>query len=191
MLQAIQAWDESVLLWFQAYARTDVGNVIMTTWSRLGDSGLIFIAISLLMLFFAKTRRAGTLSLCSMLLGLGVTNGVVKHLVARARPWVVMQDWAPLLYSSDPNSFPSGHTSAAFAFAVALCLNLKSRWGRALALAAAVLMGLSRVYVGVHFPTDVLAGAALGTIYAVVCTAVYRKFFRERFPLEGKQPKLS
>ena len=98
-----------------------------------------------------------------MLLGLLVTNLTLKPLVSRARPWAVMENFATLVTSSDLNSFPSGHTCAAFAFGVALCAALPQKWAKAAALLAAALMGFSRLYVGVHFPTDVLAGAVIGT----------------------------
>jgi undecaprenyl-diphosphatase len=97
-----------------------------------------------------------------MLLGLLVTNLTIKPLVSRPRPWLVMEGFVNLVAESDPNSFPSGHSCAAFAFGVALWMTLPQKWARVAALAAAVLMALSRLYVGVHFPSDVVVGSVIG-----------------------------
>lgn len=168
MLEVIQNLDEMTLRWIASNLRTDWLNPAAVFYTTLGNGGLIFIAISVVLLFFCKTRKAGVSSLAAMLLGLIVTNLTVKPLVARLRPWVVMEHFTVLVTSGDMNSFPSGHTCAAFAFAAALCAVLPQKWAKAAALIAAALMGFSRLYVGVHFPTDVLAGAAIGIVCGVL-----------------------
>lgn len=97
-----------------------------------------------------------------MALGMLCTNVILKQLVLRPRPYVTMEALIPLLTSADPNSFPSGHTCAAFAAGMAWAGALPWRWARAAAVVQAVCMGLSRLYVGVHYPSDVLAGALIG-----------------------------
>lgn len=164
MLASIAAWDASVLLWVQEYLRTPLGNLIIPLWSSLGNNGLLWIALSLLLLLFRKTRRAGALALAGMALNFLAVNVVIKHLVARPRPWLVIEGLEVLLFEPDPNSFPSGHTSAACAFAAALCCELDRTWVRVLAVCAALFMGWSRIYVAVHFPSDVLCGAVIGTL---------------------------
>ena len=121
-----------------------------------------------------------------MLLSLLFVNGILKHLVSRERPWLVVEGLHTLLRSNDPNSFPSGHTSAAFAFAAALSGTLDRTWPKVLAVAAAALMGWSRLYVGVHFPSDVLAGAIIGSLCGVLASWLYRHFWQKRFPLYGR-----
>ena len=108
-----------------------------------------------------------------MVLGLLVTNVTIKPLVERARPWL---DWpiVPLVTEGDPNSFPSGHTCAAFAAGLSWARALPWRWGRTAAVIAAVCMGLSRLYVGVHYPTDVLVGAVIGALCAWVAWKAYQ-----------------
>ena len=117
----------------------------------------------------AGPRAAGTawmaVSLLALVLGLLVTNITIKPLVERARPWLVLE-LTPLVTENDPNSFPSGHTCAAFAAGLSWARALPWRWGRIAAVVLAVLMGLSRLYVGVHFPTDVAAGAVIGALCA-------------------------
>jgi len=138
---------------------------VVSLYTKLGDAGLLWIVLSLAMLLWKPTRRAGALALLAMALGLLVTNLTVKPLVERDRPWL---DWpiVPLVAEKDPNSFPSGHTCAAFAAGLSWARALPWNWGRTAAVVLAVLMGLSRLYVGVHYPTDVLAGALIGALCA-------------------------
>ncbi len=174
MLSSIAAWDASVLLWVQEHLRTGLGNLIIPLWSSLGNSGMLWIALSLLLLCFRKTRRAGVLALAGMALNFLVVNVVIKHLVARPRPWLVVEELEILLFEPDPNSFPSGHTSAACAFAAALCCELDRTWVRVLVVCAALFMGWSRIYVAVHFPSDVLCGAVIGTLCGLAAVWLYR-----------------
>lgn len=152
---------------------------VVSLYTRLGDAGILWIAMSLLMLFWKPTRKAGALALCAMALGLLVTNITIKPLVQRGRPWL---DWpiVPLVTEKDPNSFPSGHTCAAFAAGMCWMRALPWRWGRVAAVVLAVCMGLSRLYVGVHYPTDVLVGALIGALCAWVVWSAYRYRTPER-----------
>lgn len=146
---------------------------IVSIYTKLGDAGLLWIIMSIVFLLNKRTRRAGALALLAMVLGLLVTNITIKPLVERARPWL---DWpiVPLVTEKDPNSFPSGHTCAAFAAGMIWMRALPWRWGRIAAVVAAVLMGLSRLYVGVHYPTDVLAGAVIGSLCAWAAWKAYQ-----------------
>lgn len=164
MPEVIQRLDEQALRRIAETLRTPFLNKVMTLYTFLGNGGWAFIVLGLVLLLFRRTRKAGASSLTAMMLGLLVTNLTLKPLVSRPRPWVVMENFVTLVTSSDMNSFPSGHTCAAFAFGVALCAVLPRKWAKAAALIAAALMGFSRLYVGVHFPTDVLAGAIVGAL---------------------------
>ena len=151
---------------------------IVSFYTKMGDAGLFWIALSLGLLCVKKTRKAGALALCAMALGLLVTNLTIKPLVERPRPWL---DWPiiPLVTEKDPNSFPSGHTCAAFAAGMVWLRTLPRRGGRIAAAVLAVLMGLSRLYVGVHYPSDVLAGAVIGSLCAWAVWKVYQ-IYQER-----------
>ena len=109
-----------------------------------------------------------------MLVGLVVVNFTIKPLVARDRPWLVIENFVNLVPEHDPNSFPSGHTNAAFAFALAVCMTAPKRWMKVAAVCMAVVMGLSRLYVGVHYPTDVLVGAVIGALCAWAAWKAYQ-----------------
>ena len=164
MPEVIQQFDEQVLVWIAQHIRGGLLDPIMSFYTRLGDAGMLFIALGLVMLLFKSTRRAGFSALCAMIIGLVVVNFTIKPLMARERPWLVIEGFVNLVEEKDPNSFPSGHTNAAFAFALALCMTAPRRWMKITAVCAGLVMGLSRLYVGVHFPSDVLVGALIGSL---------------------------
>lgn len=175
MLELIQRLDEQALRWIAETLRTPVMDKVFSLYTFLGNGGWAFILLGFVLLFFRKTQKAGAASLTAMLLGLLVTNLTLKPLVSRLRPWVVMENFTTLVTSSDLNSFPSGHTCAAFAFGVALCAVLPQKWAKAAALIAAALMGFSRLYVGVHFPSDVIVGALVGTLCGLAGTWIVNR----------------
>ncbi len=164
MIETLLQLDGQLLLAIQQLHQPWLDPVV-SVYTQLGNAGALWIVLSVLMLCWRPTRRAGALALAAMALGLLVTNVTVKPLVERARPWLDLP-LIPLVAEDDPHSFPSGHTCAAFAAGLSWARALPWRWGRAAALGMAVMMGLSRLYVGVHYPTDVLAGAAIGSVCA-------------------------
>ena len=163
-MSAIQALDERVLRWIAANLRVSWLNGPVVLFSTLGNAGLLFVVATLVLLAFKRTCRLGLHTAAGLIVDVLAVNATIKPLVNRARPWVVMEGFQTLTRSSDPNSFPSGHTCAAFAFAAAIWVATPNKKIRAAALIVAVLMGLSRLYVGVHFPSDVLAGVVIGSL---------------------------
>lgn len=128
--------------------------------THLGDAGLFWIATGILLLCFRKTRVCGFCVLAGLAVGALITNVTLKPLVARDRPFWV-NDTVQLLVSAPKDfSFPSGHTQASFVSAAAIWMNHR-KWGTA-AFILAALIAFSRLYLYVHFPTDVLAGAVIG-----------------------------
>ena len=183
MLELVQSLDGALLLAIQDM-RAGFLDPLVETFTQLGNFGILWIVLSLVLLCRPRTRRAGVLSLAAMLLGMVCTNVVLKHLVARPRPWLDVAGLVPLVDEPDPNSFPSGHTCAAFAAGMVWLRALPGRGGRILAVVLAVCMGLSRLYVGVHYPTDVLAGAAVGALCAWIVWRAdgYLRDRKERLP---------
>lgn len=154
--------EGAVLLWLQNSVRTPWLDAVLSFYTKLGDAGLVFLLVSVVLLLIPKTRRIGLSTLLALGIGALCTNVILKHLVARPRPWLDVAGLVPLVTEKDPNSFPSGHTCAAFAFASAGLWSFPAKWIRGMTLGLAVLMGFSRLYVGVHYPSDVLAGAVVG-----------------------------
>ena len=154
--------DGGFLLWVQEFVRQDWLDPIVSVYTKLGDAGIMWIVLCLALLIFPKTRRVGLAGAIALVCSLICTNLILKNLFTRTRPWLVVEGLVHLVEEHDPNSFPSGHTSASFAAAVALWQTMDRKWAKWAVMAAAVLMGLSRLYVGVHFPSDVIAGVLVG-----------------------------
>ena len=167
--------DGGILLWIQEVLRCAILDPGLILYTQLGNAGILWIVLSALLLCFPKTRKAGVVSLIAMLLGLLCTNVILKHLVGRTRPWLVVEGLIPLVAEHDPNSFPSGHTCAAFAAASAWWRTLPRRWMKVTGVVMAALMGFSRRYVGVHFPTDVLAGMAVGLFCGWLAWLIWKR----------------
>lgn len=144
----------------QETIRTDWLDGIMVFVSTLGDAGAVWIALALVLLCFRKTRRMGVTVALALVLDLVVCNGVLKPLFDRVRPCVVNPAVELLVRCPTDASFPSGHTAASFAAVGALRAAGSRLWLPGWILA--VLIAFSRLYLYVHWPSDVLAGALLG-----------------------------
>ena len=135
-------------------------DALMIGISFLGNSGWIWIAAGILLLFFKDHRRTGFLVLVALLIGLLLANLTVKPLVARPRPFQVDTALSLLIPPPGEFSFPSGHSVSSAAAATVLALsNKKFGW---VAVPLAALIAFSRLYLTVHVPTDVIAGLLLG-----------------------------
>ena len=141
---------------------TPLGDWLMPKITVLCNHGDIWILCAIVLLLIPKTRKWGIAMAVALLLANVLGNTVIKHLVERPRPFRTYPEFLPLLISPPGGySFPSGHTGASFAAAVAL-FRFDRKWGAA-ALVLAALIGFSRLYLTVHYPTDVLGGLLLGT----------------------------
>lgn len=173
MLNTVVEWDGTILVWIQEIIRRPVLNIFGIFYTHLGDAGFLWLFLSLVMLCFKKTRKAGVLAIFAVGVGALFTNVTLKHLFQRDRPWLTVEGLYVLVEELDPNSFPSGHTCAAFAAAGIWFRALPARWMGRVGISLAVLMGFSRLYVGVHFPSDVLAGALIGLLAAWIVWRLY------------------
>lgn len=153
--------DYRVLLWIQEFVRTPLLTAVFRFYTHLGDKGLLWICLTIGLLFFKKTRKTGFLCAGSLIGSLLVNNELLKRLVARMRPFDAFADLEALVGRPGGDSFPSGHTGAAFAFSWVVFRTQPKKYGIP-ALILAALMGISRLYVGVHYPTDVLGGMITG-----------------------------
>ena len=158
MLETLLTLDGALLLWLQDL-RTPILNALFSFYTQLGNAGLVWIVLSAVLLLHPRTRKAGFWALIAMLFGLLFTNVLLKHLVARTRPWLVVEGLTALVEERDPNSFPSGHTCAAFACCLTWARFAARRWGRVLCLALAVLMGLPGCMWGSISPATSLPAA--------------------------------
>lgn len=161
-LDIVRQFDYGVLVQISEHLRGGFSDTVWKVISSLGNAGALWIVLAVVLLFFRKTRRAGAAMLVALLIGLLVGNVLIKQLVMRPRPFVSHADLIPLLDPGDQWSFPSAHTLSSFAAAAALCFF--HRKSGLLACVAAALIGFSRLYACVHYPTDVAAGMLLGIL---------------------------
>ncbi|MBQ6372215.1 MAG: phosphatase PAP2 family protein [Oscillospiraceae bacterium] len=157
--------------------------------SLMGKGGIFLILLSLALIFFTGSRRMGTAMLIAVTIGFLITNCCLKLIIARARPYA---DESSLYYQlwllvgqrmESDNSFPSGHTTAAFATMTALFFtgNRKYSWT---AFIFAFLMAVARIYLVVHFPSDCLAGMLVGFTAGVIATLITMKLPYRWFELD-------
>lgn len=146
-----------------------------------GNGGWLFIALGVILMLFKKTRRYGLCMLIALGIGALLTNIIIKKSVARPRPFTTEQ-FKPFWIKAGSTkvseySFPSGHTTSAMAAMTALflCLNKKWSW---LFFILALIMGLSRIYLVVHYATDVIGGLIVGGISAVIGYFVVKYIYK-------------
>lgn len=158
-------WEAEFLTWLQQM-RSPLMDSVMAVMSTLADYGVFAISVGIILLFFKKTRRTGFEVLISIALAFIVGNLIIKNVVARVRPYDAYEHLIPLVRKPSDWSFPSGHSTNAFACATAIFMNHKKTGAVILILAG--LIAFSRLYNCVHFPTDVVAGILIGAGFAVL-----------------------
>lgn len=165
-MEWLTALDQNMLFWIQNHLVSSVFNPYMIFLSEIGNSGAIWVVAGIALLAVKKYRWLGVAVLLALAMSLVLGNGILKPLAARLRPCAIFP-WMPMLVSLPTDySFPSGHTFASFAAAVAIFCRNKQIGAAALLLATGI--GFSRMYLFVHYPSDVLGGALLGAMSGIV-----------------------
>ena len=172
------SFDLPILDWIQAHLQSGFMDKVMPIITMFGDDGIFWIAWAVLLILFPKTRKIGLGMGFAMAMGLIICNGILKPLVGRMRPYdfqinVLNKEWTDFLLAGElligpqsDKSFPSGHTIASFEACTVLMLGDKRMGIPATVLA--FLIAFSRLYLYVHYPTDVIASIILGTIFALI-----------------------
>lgn len=168
----MNGFEISILLWIQDNLRGFMDGFWLFITS-LADKGRLWILIAVVLLFFKTTRKTAVTMLIALIINHVMTNMVLKDLFARPRPYMVSSEIVPLIRRLSSYSFPSGHTSSSFAAALVMHRMLPKKAGIP-ALVFAAMIGFSRMYVGVHYPTDVLGGIAIGIISSVAACCLVR-----------------
>ena len=154
-------------------------DAIMIFITHLGDDGIFWIALGVILCIFKKTRKYGVL----VLLGLGIAscinNLVLKQIFERPRPFN-FEGWPsdfvfpnPLIEKPHSFSFPSGHTSSSLGAATPLLIKANKKLGIPMFILA-LLVGFSRVYVHVHYPTDVIVGTLVGIVGGILAVVAFK-----------------
>ncbi|MBR5329096.1 MAG: phosphatase PAP2 family protein [Firmicutes bacterium] len=170
-------FDFSILYWIQDHIVCDWLTPIMKGITVSGNGGILWIILCVILLCFKKTRWIGVTAAISLALVGILNNEIIKPIVERPRPFM-QQEIELLIAAPGGFSFPSGHTASSFATAFAVFLKDK-KIGTAAVIWAA-LVGFSRLYFCVHFPSDVFVGMLEGILVATIVTLVIDKL-RQKF----------
>ena len=173
-----ECFDLPILKWIAEYLWCPFLDAVMPVVTHLGDGGILWILLAVALLCVPRFRKTGMAMGLALLMGLVICNLCLKPLVGRIRPFAYQWEHygqviqllipAPVDYS-----FPSGHTIASFEAATILCLRHK-KWGIVPAILA-MLIAFSRLYLYVHYPTDVLTSVVLGVGIAITANYVVNK----------------
>lgn len=166
------SFEFTILDFIQEHMRSEWGDHLMVFFSTLGNAGILWIALALALLVIPRTRKTGCIMAAALLVDVILCNGVLKPLVARTRPYDINTAVELIVKKPWDYSFPSGHTAASFAAVTALiCAGKRRLWVPS--LVAAVLIAFSRLYLYVHFPTDVLGGLVIGILSGILGYRLY------------------
>ena len=172
------SFDLPILDWIQANLHSGFMDKFMPFITKFGDEGIFWIAVAVVLFLFPKTRKAGLGMGIAMAIGLLICNGILKPTIARPRPYdFQLSEFGRVIHllveAETSFSFPSGHTIASFEASVVLLKNSKKLGIPAFILA--ILIAFSRMYLYVHYPTDVLLSVFLGTLFAFIGDALAAK----------------
>ena len=173
-------WELDLLHWFQNIHNTFL-DFIVPKITSLGNGGWFWIAITLLLIFIPSKRKWGFQAVFSIIITVIICNLILKPLIMRCRPCWLEPDVPLLVKIPKDYSFPSGHSNISFAVATAIFTRNKKIGIPALVLAA--LIAISRLYVFVHWPTDVLVGTIIGICGGIssfyIINFLYTKFSKK------------
>ena len=176
-MESIISFDISVLTFIYENLRCAFLDGFMKFITLFGESGIFYICIALVMLFFKKTRKTGIMLSISLIIGLVVCNMTLKPIIARPRPYIYT-GLEPLIERPTDFSFPSGHTVAAFEAATVFML--RDRRAGIPFLVLAILIAMSRLYLHVHYPTDIIGGIILGSISGIIAVKAVNWFCNKK-----------
>lgn len=175
----LNSFEADLVLKLQGVTRQPWLDNVMTAFTGLGDAGTIAVLSCAALLIPPKLRKTGLMASVALAVETLVVNVMLKPLVGRVRPYFINEAIEVLTRRPGDFSFPSGHTGSCFAVAGVFLFCLPKRYGIP-AMVFAVLMGISRMYVGVHYPTDVLAGAFIGMAVAFAAVKTMKSLERKQ-----------
>lgn len=165
LLQFLLELDGKILLFIQDYLRFGWLTQVMRFITSLANGGMIWIVLAAIMLCMKRYRKTGSAMAVALLIGYLITNLILKNLVMRVRPYDAIVGLQALIGPLSDSSFPSGHATCSIAAGFVMMKDTPRYVGIPV-FVLAVLICLSRLYLGVHYPTDVLAGVLIGLFAA-------------------------
>lgn len=178
-MQEIQNLDNIILIFIKNNMQCYLMNKIMIAFTELGNIGLLWIAILFILMSIKKYRKIALMLLLSLILSAILGEGILKNIIKRTRPCYTVPAMQLLIPKPLTYSFPSGHTASAFA-AVGILAKYFRKYA-VLFYTVAILIAFSRLYLYVHYPTDVLGGIILGLLCSKITISIidpnkYRKW---------------
>ena len=187
MFDRLIEMDGDILLWIQENLRSDILSPVIKLITHLGDMGLIMILTSIVLMIIPKTRKLGFLCSAALVCSVIINNVIIKHAVLRVRPYEAVEGLQRIVGKAHDTSFPSGHAAGSFVLAAVIFRETPRKIGVPV-LILALLIALSRLYVGVHYPTDVLVGMISGTLIGIATCFVYHKYIARSSAGLHRQP---
>lgn len=170
----IQCIDFQILDFIQTHIKNPVLDAFMPFITSLGNAGALWIIFAVLCLILKKYRKDGIALSVALILGFFLCNLILKNIFSRPRPFIINTFTELLISPPIGYSFPSGHSCASFAAATVLLKTTIKKIGIP-AVIIAILIAFSRMYLYVHFTTDVIAGAVLGVFCGIVAIKIVEK----------------
>jgi undecaprenyl-diphosphatase len=168
MLDAVLAWDERMFRLLNGSWLTPTLDVVLPFVTDARHYTLLFVIAAIILVVLGRLDgfRFLILAVVSVMVADAISSYIIKHVIIRPRPCITLEGVRLLVGCTDSPSFPSNHAVNATVLATLVTLYMPRLWFPAIALA--ILVGYSRVYVGVHYPLDVLLGGLLGLVVALV-----------------------
>ena len=163
-------WEADFLLFLQNYVRNDYLKIIMNALSSMMNYGIMVIALIIFLLVYKKTRSIGVVALIALLVSVIINNLILKNMVARVRPYDAIEGLMLIARKPNDYSFPSGHSANVFVVTgvITWCAKRDKKWIGILLLVLSGFIAFSRMYLGAHYPTDVIFGVMSGLIISIV-----------------------
>ncbi len=179
MLKFIINLDTTLFYFVNHNMKNVYFDIIMPFLTNPKNFYIIFLILWFLMVFSSKYkyRIAGWTIIITVAISDFLSSKILKFLILRQRPFEVLPDVYKLVSSAGP-SFPSSHAVNSFTVATLIMLFFKNPVYTTIAFIVAFLSGFSRIYVGVHYPLDVISGAVIGIIFGIVFYKIVKKIFK-------------
>lgn len=174
----IQNFDNSILLYINDKKHGQIMNKIMLGFTYMGNGGTIWIIIAAFLLIDKTNRMAGAAVILTLIISTIIGQGIIKHIVRRRRPCNNRENGDLLIRKPLDYSFPSGHTLSSFAAAQVLSVYFTKY--EMIFLIIAFFIALSRIYLQVHYPTDIIAGIVLGLFCSRLIFLILQGSYIER-----------
>lgn len=175
MLQMLERIDFNILIFIHNTTPNIIFDKVMLCITLLGNMGMVWIIISILLVLNRKYRYVGIMCMASLILAAILGEGILKNIIQRPRPFSQVPAVSILITKPMSYSFPSGHTASSFAVAGIISNTLRKY--KIYAILLATLIAFSRLYLFVHYPSDILAGILLG----VMCSRIVLKVYGNRY----------